>query len=102
MSHFYARGKIKFNICQLFQVGEIRRHSLSQNPELLPYGYIFGDVVDIKVRLRRATSQHRGSGITQPPVDELVTVLAEVCVGQLYLKLDTLHSDLAFHSSEGQ
>jgi hypothetical protein len=55
------------------QVGEIRRYSHSTNPELLPYGYVFGDVNDIRVGLRRASSQHRGSGLTQPPVDELVT-----------------------------
>ena len=60
--------------CCPFQVGEIRRNNLSRNPELLPYGYIFGDVTDIRVRLRRSTSQHRGSGLSQPPVDELVNV----------------------------
>jgi hypothetical protein len=53
----------------------VRRQSNCNNPELLPYGYIFGDVTEIKVGLRRAQSPARGSGLGQPPVDELVHIL---------------------------
>ena len=37
-----------------YQVGEIKRHSSSRKPELLPYGYLVGDTTDIMICLRKS------------------------------------------------
>ena len=46
-----------------YQVGEVKRTSISRKPELLPYGYLVGDATDIVISLRKSDTKTDSSQV---------------------------------------